>query len=88
MFLARRMVVPWVGFELATLLNRVGVRPEARHVAFETLVRPEEMWAQTRDILLVLAGIVAGVVAWRTDNMMATIGVGMGVLWTAQFVLG
>jgi sulfoxide reductase catalytic subunit YedY len=45
------MVVPWVGFELATLLNRVGVMPEARHVAFETLVRPEEMWAQTRDIL-------------------------------------
>lgn len=45
------MVVPWVGFELATLLERVGVRPEAQHVAFETLVRPEEMWGQTRNIL-------------------------------------
>ncbi|KUJ73791.1 sulfoxide reductase catalytic subunit YedY [Ruegeria marisrubri] len=37
------MVVPWNGFELADLLDMVGVRPEARYVAFETLYRPEEM---------------------------------------------
>jgi sulfoxide reductase catalytic subunit YedY len=37
------MVIPWNGFELADLLNRVGVRPSARYVAFETLLRPEEM---------------------------------------------
>ncbi len=37
------MVIPWNGFELADLLNRVGVQPSARYVAFETLVRPEEM---------------------------------------------
>ena len=37
------MVVPWVGFELADLLARVGVQPSAKYVAFETLVRPEEM---------------------------------------------
>lgn len=42
-------VVPWVGFELAVLLDRVGVLPEARHVAFETLERPEEMPGQRRD---------------------------------------
>jgi sulfoxide reductase catalytic subunit YedY len=41
------MVVPWVGFELATLLNRVGVQPAAKFVAFETLYRPEEMPGQT-----------------------------------------
>ncbi len=41
------MVVPWVGFELATLLSRVGVQPGARFVAFETLYRPEEMPGQT-----------------------------------------
>jgi sulfoxide reductase catalytic subunit YedY len=41
------MVVPWVGFELATLLNRVGVQPGAKFVAFETLYRPEEMPGQT-----------------------------------------
>ncbi len=40
------MVVPWVGFELATLLNRVGVQPGAKFVAFETLLRPEEMPGQ------------------------------------------
>ena len=37
------MVVPWVGFELADLLNRVGVQPSAKYVAFETAHRPEEM---------------------------------------------
>jgi len=45
------MVVPWVGFELADLLNRVGVQPSAKYVAFETLVRPEEMVGQRRAIL-------------------------------------
>ncbi len=45
------MVVPWVGFELATLLSRVGVQPAARFVAFETLVRPEEMPGQNYPIL-------------------------------------
>jgi methionine sulfoxide reductase catalytic subunit len=40
------MVVPWLGFELAGLLKRVGVQPGAKFVAFETLVRPEEMPGQ------------------------------------------
>lgn len=40
------MVVPWIGFELAGLLKRVGVQPGAKFVAFETLVRPEEMRGQ------------------------------------------
>lgn len=37
------MVVPWVGFELADLLAMAGVQPSAKYVAFETLLRPEEM---------------------------------------------
>jgi methionine sulfoxide reductase catalytic subunit len=41
------MIVPWIGFELAGLLNRVGVQPGAKFVAFETLVRPEEMPGQS-----------------------------------------
>ncbi len=45
------MVIPWIGFELAGLLNRVGVQPSARYVAFETLVRPEEMPGQRQPIL-------------------------------------
>lgn len=37
------MVVPWQGFELADLLDMVGVKPEAQYVAFETALRPDEM---------------------------------------------
>ncbi|MFN3938168.1 MAG: protein-methionine-sulfoxide reductase catalytic subunit MsrP, partial [Gemmobacter sp.] len=45
------MVVPWIGFELAGLLRRVGVQPSARYVAFETLARPEEMPGVARGIM-------------------------------------
>ncbi len=37
------MVVPWNGFELADLLNLAGVQNGAKYVAFETLLRREEM---------------------------------------------
>ncbi|MCE0507380.1 protein-methionine-sulfoxide reductase catalytic subunit MsrP [Roseivivax sp. GX 12232] len=45
------MVVPWQGFELADLLDLAGVAPEASHVAFETLLRPEEMPGVARPVL-------------------------------------
>ena len=45
------MVVPWNGFQLSDLLNRVGVQSSARFVAFETLFRPSEMRGQRRDLL-------------------------------------
>jgi len=37
------MVIPWNGFELADLLDRVGVQSGAKYVAFETAFRPDEM---------------------------------------------
>lgn len=40
------MIVPWIGFELSHLLTKVGVQPGAKFVAFETLVRPEQMPGQ------------------------------------------
>lgn len=40
------MVIPWVGFPLGDLLKRVEPLGSAKHVAFETLVRPEEMPGQ------------------------------------------
>ena len=40
------MVIPWNGFELNKVLEKVGVQEEAKYVAFETLVRPEEMVGQ------------------------------------------
>jgi len=37
------MIVPWNGFELGRLLEKVGVQPGAKYVAFETALRPDEM---------------------------------------------
>ncbi|WP_066415753.1 AzlD domain-containing protein [Halorubrum aethiopicum] len=34
-----------------------------------------------------LAGVVAGAVAWRTENVFATIAAGMGALWLLRFVV-
>lgn len=35
-----------------------------------------------------IAGMLAGIVAWRTRNVLLTIAVGMVALWVLQFVLG
>jgi sulfoxide reductase catalytic subunit YedY len=40
------MVIPWVGFPLAAVLNRVEPLGSAKYVAFETVLRPEEMRGQ------------------------------------------
>jgi len=40
------MVIPWVGFPLASLLDRVEPLGSAKYVAFETVVRPDEMPGQ------------------------------------------
>ena len=40
------MVVPWIGFPLSELLARVGVQPGAKFVAFQTVLRPNEMPGQ------------------------------------------
>ncbi|AUH33149.1 protein-methionine-sulfoxide reductase catalytic subunit MsrP [Paracoccus tegillarcae] len=45
------MVIPWIGVPLAGVLDKAGVQPGAKFVAFETLVRPEEMPGQSRPIL-------------------------------------
>jgi sulfoxide reductase catalytic subunit YedY len=41
------MVIPWIGFPLSEVLNRVEPLGSAKYVAFETLVRPSEMPGQT-----------------------------------------
>ncbi|MEL6958791.1 MAG: protein-methionine-sulfoxide reductase catalytic subunit MsrP [Pseudomonadota bacterium] len=45
------MVVPWNGFELADLLNKVGVQDGAKYVAFETEVQEENMPGVRRRVL-------------------------------------
>jgi len=37
------MVIPWNGFELADLLQMAGVQSQAKYVAFETVLRRDEM---------------------------------------------
>ncbi|ASP91128.1 protein-methionine-sulfoxide reductase catalytic subunit MsrP [Sinorhizobium meliloti] len=41
------MVIPWIGFPLAALLDRVEPLGSGKYVAFETVVRPEEMPGQS-----------------------------------------
>ena len=45
------MIIPWQGFQLSALLTKLGVQAGAKHVGFETLVRPEEMPGQQMGIL-------------------------------------
>ena len=40
------MVIPWLGVPLAGVLDKAGVQAGAKFVAFQTLLRPEEMRAQ------------------------------------------
>ncbi|MFC3182352.1 protein-methionine-sulfoxide reductase catalytic subunit MsrP [Cypionkella sinensis] len=47
------MIVPWQGLQLSGLLQKLGVKPEAKYVAFETVVRPDEM-----------PGITGGMIDW------------------------
>ncbi|SCB16231.1 protein-methionine-sulfoxide reductase catalytic subunit MsrP [Rhizobium hainanense] len=41
------MVIPWDGFQLSALLDKVEPQSSAKFVAFETVVRPEEMPGQS-----------------------------------------
>jgi sulfoxide reductase catalytic subunit YedY len=40
------MVIPWIGFPLAALLDKVEPLGSAKYVAFETIVRAQEMPGQ------------------------------------------
>ena len=57
------MVIPWVGFPLAELLKRVEPQGSAKYVAFETLVRPDEMPGQ-RGLFQPLAGPTSRACGW------------------------
>ena len=45
------MVIPWLGFSLSEVLKKVEPLSSAKYVAFETLVRPQEMFGQRYNIL-------------------------------------
>jgi methionine sulfoxide reductase catalytic subunit len=45
------MVIPWVGVPLAHLLDKVEPKPDAKYVAFETLLDPSRMPGQLTSVL-------------------------------------
>jgi sulfoxide reductase catalytic subunit YedY len=45
------MVIPWLGFPLATLLSRVEPTSQAKYVAFTTLLDPQQLPGQKRSVL-------------------------------------
>lgn len=45
------MVIPWVGFPLASLIKQAEPKPQARYVAFETLFDPRQFPGQREPVL-------------------------------------
>lgn len=45
------MVIPWLGVPLASVLNKAGVQPGAKYVAFQTLLDPKQMPGQRSAII-------------------------------------
>jgi len=45
------MVVPWMGFSLSKLLNKVSIKTEAKFVEFESVYDPEQMKGQRYPVL-------------------------------------
>jgi sulfoxide reductase catalytic subunit YedY len=48
------MVIPWMGFPLSALINRLEPQPSAKYIEFQTIVAPEEQ----------MPGIKADVLQW------------------------
>ena len=45
------MVIPWLGFSLSELLNKVQIKSTAKFVEFETVYNQEEMVGQRYPVL-------------------------------------
>ena len=45
------MVIPWMGFSLSKLLNKVSIKSEAKFVEFESVYDPEQMKGQRYPVL-------------------------------------
>lgn len=56
-------------------------------IVLPALVRPEGAIDLTPENLRLLAGVAAGVVAWRTKNVVLTTLVGLGVLWILDAII-
>lgn len=71
------MVIPWNGFPLAALLARVQPQAAAKYVAFETLVRPQEMPGQNTSFPIMPWPYVEGLRLDEAMNPLTLLAVGL-----------
>ena len=71
------MVVPWVGIPLSSVLEKFDVQGSAKYVAFETLVRPEEMRGQSSTFPILPWPYVEGLRLDEAMNPLTIIAVGL-----------
>ena len=71
------MVIPWNGFPLSALLERVGPQPSAKYLAFETLVRPSEMPGQNARYPVIPWPYVEGLRMDEAMNVLTLLAVGL-----------
>lgn len=71
------MVVPWVGIPLASIIDKFDVQGSAKYVAFETLVRPEEMRGQSSTFPILPWPYVEGLRMDEARHPLAILAVGV-----------
>ncbi len=88
-----------IRLSLIVLIGRVDVPPIIQRalrfvppavltaIIFPELLRPGGTFDLSFGNVRLLAGVLAAGVAWRTKNVLLTIGVGMGALWVLQVVI-
>jgi branched-subunit amino acid transport protein len=55
-------------------------------IIFPELFRPDNVLDVSLSNARLIAGVFAALVAWRTKNVLLTIGIGMAVLWGLQAI--
>jgi len=88
-----------IRLSLIVLIGRVDVSPLIQRalrfvppavlsaIIFPELLRPGGTLDLSLGNVRLLAGVLAALVAWRTKNVLLTIGVGMAALWVLQAVI-
>jgi branched-subunit amino acid transport protein len=88
-----------IRLSLIVLIGRVDVPPLIQRalrfvppavlsaIIFPELLRPGGTLDLSLGNVRLLAGVLAALVAWRTKNVLLTIGVGMVALWVLQAVI-
>lgn len=71
------MVIPWVGFSLASLIRQFEPTSRAKYVAFETLYRPEEMRGQRGGLSSIEWPYVEGLRMDEAMNPLTLLAVGL-----------